>query len=120
VVVQTGRDANGDGMLETSEVGSTQEICTAPTPTLTTVLAIAGGDVRCPIGGTAVETGLDANGNGILDPSEITTTDYECLVAPDGMDIQAFTPPYPFTGWTTQRRSVTESCDRVAQREWRS
>lgn len=93
MVVQTGRDANGDGMLETSEVGSTQEICTAPTPTLTTVLAIAGGDVRCPIGGTAVETGLDANGNGILDPSEITTTDYECLVAPDGMDIQAFTPP---------------------------
>ena len=27
---------------------------------------------------------------------------------------------YPFTGRTTQRRSATESCDRVTPREWRS
>jgi len=29
-------------------------------------------------------------------------------------------PGYPFTGWTMQRRSRMESCDRVALREWRS
>ncbi len=93
VLVQTGGDTNGDGMLETGEVGSTQEICTAPTPTLTTVLPVAGGDVHCPIGGTAVETGLDTNANGMLDASEVAATDYECLTGPGGVDVQAFTPP---------------------------
>jgi len=36
------------------------------------------------------------------------------------LDVELDAAAYPFTGWTTQRRSVTESCDRVAQREWRS
>ena len=32
----------------------------------------------CPTGGITVETGVDTNGNGILDPSEVQNTQYVC------------------------------------------
>jgi hypothetical protein len=32
----------------------------------------------CPNGGITVETGLDTNGNGVLDPSEVQNTQYVC------------------------------------------
>src|SRR5512145_568639 len=41
---------------------------------------------NCPTGGTKVEVGLDANGNGVLDADEITTsgTFYVCNGASGG------------------------------------
>jgi len=34
--------------------------------------------VTCPTGGITVQSGIDTNGNGILDPSEVTSTQYVC------------------------------------------
>jgi hypothetical protein len=36
----------------------------------------------CPYGGITVETGIDSNGNGILDPSEVQNIQYVCNGAP--------------------------------------
>ncbi len=33
---------------------------------------------RCPAGGTKIEAGPDDNGDGVLDPSEVTSTSYVC------------------------------------------
>ncbi len=32
----------------------------------------------CPTGGITVQSGIDTNGNGVLDPSEVTSTQYVC------------------------------------------
>ena len=41
------------------------------------------GDAECQGGGTALDSGLDTNRNGTLDPGEVTATEIlECLVAP--------------------------------------
>ncbi len=34
--------------------------------------------VTCPNGGITVQSGIDTNGNGVLDPSEVTSTQYVC------------------------------------------
>jgi len=36
------------------------------------------GDSHCPTGGVSIDAGIDSNGNGVLDPSEITSTQYVC------------------------------------------
>ncbi|HTB77362.1 MAG TPA: hypothetical protein VK762_29155 [Polyangiaceae bacterium] len=43
---------------------------------------------NCPNGGEKIETGVDKNGNGVLDPSEITSTSYVC----DGVNGDAGPP----------------------------
>jgi hypothetical protein len=41
------------------------------------------GDADCPGGGRVIQSGLDSNRNGILDPSEVTSTEFlECATAP--------------------------------------
>lgn len=41
---------------------------------LSATLQIPVGDAQCPGGGLAVQTGLDSNRNGVLDPAEVTST----------------------------------------------
>src|SRR5580698_550365 len=48
---------------------------------LTTATAEPPGS-NCPYGGTRVDVGVDRNGNGILDPSEIQSTFYVCAAEP--------------------------------------
>ncbi len=44
---------------------------------------LAVGDADCIGGGTALDSGLDANGNGVLDDDEVTITDFlECAATP--------------------------------------
>jgi hypothetical protein len=77
--IHTGLDTNGDGILEDSEITATTYVCAgAPPPAeLVKVVAEAPG-ANCANGGEAVETGLDTNGNGMLDASEVTATSYVC------------------------------------------
>ena len=74
-----GLDANGNGKLDSSEVTGTTYLCNsalaAGAIVSNTVLAV--GDTNCPTGGNRVDTGLDANGNGILDASEVKSV-YVC------------------------------------------
>ena len=89
VTISSGVDSNGDGVLETSEVTATNNVCSGSTPTATyaslvTTTMLALGDSHCPDGGTEIDTGLDNGagggiaGDGILQPGEITSTQYVC------------------------------------------
>jgi hypothetical protein len=101
-LVSSGVDANSNGTLESAEVTSTAYVCngadgtegsagTPGTPGTKSLVRLdpepAG--THCEQGGTAVHSGLDANGNNTLDNAEITQTQYVCS-GPSG---------YP-TGWT--------------------
>ena len=87
--IEVGVDADGDGALDTTEVTSTSYVCDGETGTgqnsLVTTTAEPGG-ANCPYGGTKIETGLDANADGVLDAGEVnaSATSYVCNVAPSG------------------------------------
>jgi hypothetical protein len=79
VAIATGLDANGDGVLEPSEVSATTYACTAPNQLVRVVDEPPG--PNCAAGGQAIESGADANGNGVLDDGEVTSTSYACAAA---------------------------------------
>jgi hypothetical protein len=83
IEVLTGIDANDNSRLEASEVLSTSYVCNGAAASsqnpaaLVSVVPEPPGH-NCPDGGSAIEAGSDTNGNGVLDPGEVTTTSYVC------------------------------------------
>jgi hypothetical protein len=83
--IMAGLDANNDGVLQPSEVSTTSYACHgAPGATgavgpraLVAVSAEVAG-VHCPVGGQRIETGIDANANGVLESGEVASTAYAC------------------------------------------
>jgi hypothetical protein len=77
--IESGPDTNGNGMLDTSEVTSTNYVCNGGggQATLTAVQVEPAG-ANCVAGGAKIQTGTDTNGNGMLDASEVTSTNYVC------------------------------------------
>ncbi len=85
--VEVGVDANGNGTLDASEVTATTYVCSGGDGHDSLVVTSeepAG--ANCPFGGTKIETGLDANDNGTLEPGEVNSaaTTYVCNFAPSG------------------------------------
>jgi hypothetical protein len=84
IVVRSGVDRNGDGMLEDDEVASTSYLCngaggsSAPEPATVVRIVPEPPGGHCKDGGSAIEAGIDANGNGVLDDGEVATTSYVC------------------------------------------
>ena len=88
VRVESGLDTNGNGMLEASEVTQTSYTCNGQSGQngsngqngLSTLMATATEppDANCANGGVAVTSGLDLNGNGVLDPNEAGVPVYVC------------------------------------------
>lgn len=95
--VQSGHDANGDGQLQPSEVWTTVYACDgapgAPGATGATGAAGAGGPAggsalvitqvippggTCAAGGSRVHLGTDANGDGVLAMTEVTSSVVLC------------------------------------------
>lgn len=86
--VIAGLDNNSNQKLDNNEVQTTTYVCTGGNGTngtdgsngLTSLIAttteIAG--ENCAAGGTKIETGLDINGNNVLEANEITATSYIC------------------------------------------
>ena len=80
--IQGGLDTNKNGVLDSSEITETDYICNGAAGTtglnslVSTVDEPAG--VNCEAGGKKIQSGLDSNKNGVLDPSEISETDYVC------------------------------------------
>ncbi len=75
VTVQTGVDANGNGILDPSEVQSTRYVCNGSNGangqiSLVSITSEPAGS-NCANGGKEISAGLDTNGNGSLDPSEV-------------------------------------------------
>ena len=92
--ISSGLDTNGDGILQPSEVTSTDYVCNGANGTsgangtngtnganglntLTASAAEAPG-ANCTYGGLKISSGMDTDGDGILQPSEATSTDYVC------------------------------------------
>lgn len=84
-VVSSGLDANANGVLDDSEVANRTVLCddapVAPVPpTLVRLVAEPAGE-HCAVGGTAVQSGPDRNGNDTLDSEEVAHVDYVCGAA---------------------------------------
>jgi hypothetical protein len=83
VRLQIGRDDNGNGTLESSEVDTTQYACGGESPdgggagSLIKLTDEAPG-AHCSNGGQKVESGLDTNGDGQLQASEVSASEYVC------------------------------------------
>jgi hypothetical protein len=94
-VVRSGQDVDADGKLSTEETRSTDYVCNGEpgdgggglgsggagealgASSLVSVTTLAPGD-DCSAGGLRLEVGQDADGNGSLDESEVTTTRALC------------------------------------------
>lgn len=79
IAIHEGVDDDGDGTLDRDEIDSTNYVCSG-SPNGSALVATsdeAAGD-NCPNGGTSVRTGLDANGNAVLDEAEVQSTVYVC------------------------------------------
>ncbi len=113
--ITSGLDTDSDGILQASEVTSTNYVCNGSNGTngtngangLNTLMATAAepADANCLAGGLKITSGLDTNGDGILQPSEVTSTSYVCngLEGPPGTGI----PWVDVTGTSVQAVSNT-------------
>jgi len=92
ITVNGGIDLNGNGVLDNSEITSTQYVCNGTNGTNGTnganglsALALTTNEsagANCAAGGKKVSIGLDTNGNSILDIAEITASYYVCNGSP--------------------------------------
>ena len=87
--VLSGIDSNDNKLLDEEEVTKTTYTCHAverldsvPGTRALLRLDTEAPGINCAYGGTVVRSGLDANSNGILDPEEVTQTQYVCSSAP--------------------------------------
>ncbi|NOT20839.1 MAG: OmcA/MtrC family decaheme c-type cytochrome [Sideroxydans sp.] len=91
--VSVGPDTNADGALDISEITSSAYICNGMNGvnggtglnTVVRTLAEPPGS-NCSFGGSRIESGLDANGNGVLDAGEVNAaaTSWVCSIGPSG------------------------------------
>lgn len=89
--VEVGLDKNGNGVLDQDEVsGQPIYVCngTGGSPSLVKTTPEPGGS-NCQYGGVKIETGLDANNNGMLDANEVnqSATTYVCNTSPTGSPV---------------------------------
>lgn len=82
VLVETGIDENGNGVLDSTEVDESQKVCNgAPGSdgniSLVDISSEPAG-ANCTIGGLRIDAGLDLDNDGLLDNDEITATEYVC------------------------------------------
>lgn len=83
--VDAGRDTNGNGVLDDSEITDTEYVCNGQDgqdgedglKCLINVTEETAG-TNCANGGFKIELGHDTNANGVLDETEITTTQFVC------------------------------------------
>ena len=79
--INHGLDDNGNGALEDEEIDGFEYICNGLPGTgvnsLVSVMEEAPG-VNCPAGGQAIRSGLDLDGDHLLQPTEVDATVYVC------------------------------------------
>ncbi|QXP52325.1 hypothetical protein [Cellulophaga sp. HaHa_2_1] len=77
--IETGLDANENGILEANEIQNTRYVCNGinGSTSLTTVITEPAG-ANCANGGIKINSGLDIDGNGNLEESEITSSAFIC------------------------------------------
>ena len=93
ILVETGIDENGNGQLDDSEVDSSEKLCNGQNG-LSALIDFEDepAGANCPYGGMRIKTGLDSNGNGVLDDSEISENRYVCSLVDSNMGWQVPSP----------------------------
>ncbi len=76
--IETGTDRDDNGSLETLEVTSTVFVCRDLTGAALVEASSEPAGENCAIGGLRVNTGIDADGDGALQDSEVTETSFVC------------------------------------------
>jgi photosystem II stability/assembly factor-like uncharacterized protein len=81
ITVDAGIDTNGNGQLDDNEIipAKRQYVCNGLNGSAARVsVADEPAGLNCATGGKKVSVGLDVNGNGVLDVSEIASSSYIC------------------------------------------
>ncbi|WP_163864077.1 DUF7151 family protein [Myxococcus eversor] len=76
--VLTGLDTNSDGVLDDTEVRTTDYDCNRALPEVLVVTRTLLPGTTCPLGGELVEAGLDVNGDGELEAEEVSQSAITC------------------------------------------
>jgi len=76
--IETGTDANADGVLADSEVSQTSFACDGQSAQTLVDVSPEPPGANCTDGGRVVTSGLDLNGDGVLDPNEVSNTTFLC------------------------------------------
>lgn len=72
-------DTNGNGVLDSDEILSTSYVCNGVDGVISlTIVSTEPAGTNCESGGLKIDSGVDANGDGTLDDSEISATAYVC------------------------------------------
>lgn len=79
VVISSGIDENGNGLLDISEIDTNQTVCngTQGNNSLVDIVDEAAG-ANCAAGGVKINSGLDIDNSGTLDQNEVTSSKYVC------------------------------------------
>ncbi|MDH3637793.1 MAG: cadherin-like beta sandwich domain-containing protein [Gammaproteobacteria bacterium] len=79
ILVETGIDENGNGLLEDIEVDSAEKVCNGNDGRNALVnQSVEAAGANCAFGGVRFDVGVDNNANGLLDRGEVTTTEFIC------------------------------------------
>lgn len=83
LAILTGPDTDNDGTLDDQEVTGTEYLCDEPAApaSLASVTDEPWGD-NCRYGGKRIDTGLDADRDGVLDEAEVDASTWVCNGAP--------------------------------------
>jgi hypothetical protein len=76
--IETGTDANADGVLADSEVSQTSFACDGQAAQTLVDISPEPPGTNCADGGRIVTSGPDTNSNGTLDPAEVSNTTFLC------------------------------------------
>lgn len=80
--IEAGKDADGNGSLADIEVTDTQYVCNGATGLAALTRATPEpSSTDCAYGGTRLEIGVDADGDGVLDDAEVSQTSFVCSPA---------------------------------------
>ncbi len=80
--LRIGYDANANGIIDNNELAQTNLFCAQAPNTVLALLLYASDQEpageNCSGGGTRIESGIDRNGNQVLDASEVSSIEYIC------------------------------------------
>lgn len=107
IKIELGVDANDNGVLDEAEISATTYVCNGIDGEMSLLVItneLAG--EYCPAGGVKIDSGVDINGNSILDSEEIVQTQFICNGVYDNVVRINIGLPYvglsfgSFLGWT--------------------
>jgi len=76
--LETGLDTDGDGVLSQTEIADVSWVCNAEGRNALVEVEPEAAGANCAAGGFRVVSGLDANGDGALQPGEVSLSTYVC------------------------------------------